>query len=476
MENAERVLHYFSEISRIPRESGDEQGISDYLVSFAKEHKLEFLRDAHLNVIIKKPATIANCTCAPVIIQGHVDMVYVREEGCTRPYEDGIALLEKDGWITADGTTLGADNGFAVAYALALLESKDIKHPDLEAVFTVSEEVGLIGAEMLDCTPLKGKYFLNLDSEQEGVFVTSCAGATRNELKLPVWREAVSNCVPLTIHIGGLRGGHSGIEINTGRANAITLMGRVLAALDDKIHLCKLSSSGKMNAIANNAEALVFVNSTHLNAVEAIIQDMEKVFKHELLGRDEVSISAACGAVCDASCYTEKSRKTAVNALILLPSGIVAMSHNIDGLVETSANPGYIENDENYLIIHSSVRSSVGSRKSELVEHYAAIASLCGGESSCFGDYPQWEYRANSPLRELAMDTYRELFKKEPIATALHAGLECGFFDMRIEGLDLISFGPDQKGVHTPEECANIASIENVWKLILRLLERLGSK
>ncbi|MEG0036295.1 MAG: M20/M25/M40 family metallo-hydrolase, partial [Oscillospiraceae bacterium] len=183
MENAERVLHYFSEISRIPRESGDEQGISDYLVSFAKEHKLEFLRDAHLNVIIKKPATIANCTCAPVIIQGHVDMVYVREEGCTRPYEDGIALLEKDGWITADGTTLGADNGFAVAYALALLESKDIKHPDLEAVFTVSEEVGLIGAEMLDCTPLKGKYFLNLDSEQEGVFVTSCAGATRNELK-----------------------------------------------------------------------------------------------------------------------------------------------------------------------------------------------------------------------------------------------------------------------------------------------------
>ncbi|MGI5984680.1 MAG: aminoacyl-histidine dipeptidase [Clostridiales bacterium] len=474
MENAEKVFHFFEEISRIPRSSGDEKAISEYLVSFAKERGLEVMRDDIFNVIIKKPATVPDCTCAPVIIQGHTDMVYVREDGCERAYEDGIKLIYKDGWLTADGTTLGTDNGIAVAYALALLDSSDIPHPDIEAVFTVSEEIGLVGAGHLNYTMLKGKYLLNIDTEDEGIFYTSCAGAFRNDLRIPIARERLEGLCRLNVNIHELKGGHSGMEINEGRANAISLMARVLMKLGGDIHISSIKSEGKTNAISNNASAELYVEESMLESIEKRIKAMETEFKGEYGKRDSISIELIRGDKQSADCYDEDSRKKVISAMTLLPCGVMGMSFDIPDLVETSANPAHIDQLENELVILSSARSCVGSRKEEMKARYGAVADLCDGISTCSADYPQWEYRADSPLRELAIETYRELFGKEAKTGAIHAGLECGYFDEKLHGVDIISYGPDIFDVHTPAERANINSIERIWVFTQSILKKLA--
>jgi len=474
MINAEKVFHYFEEISRIPRSSGDEKAISDYLVAFAKERGLEVIQDDYYNVIIKKPATKPGCTCAPVIIQGHTDMVYVRDENCKRQYEDGIGLIYKDGWLTADGTTLGADNGIAVVYALALLDSNDLIHPDIEAVFTVSEEIGLIGAEHLDYSKLKGKYLLNIDTEDDGVFYTSCAGAFRNEIRMPIKREKVDGLTGLSVKIRGLKGGHSGMEINEGRANAMSLMARLLSQLGDEVRVSSIKSEGKTNAICNNATAELLIEESKIAQIESQIKNMEADFISEYSSRDSVIVELNRGNKCSADCYDLDSQKRISSALMLLPVGVMGMSRFVPNLVETSANPAYLEEGENELVILSSSRSSVGSKKAEMKEKYKAIADLCGGVSECSADYPQWEYRESSPLRELAMETYKELFNKDAETRAIHAGLECGYFDEKIPGVDIISFGPDLLDVHTPEERANIESVERMWQFTQVLLQKLA--
>ena len=475
MINADKVFHYFEEISKIPRSSGDEKAISDYLVAFAKERGLEVIQDEYYNVIIKKPATKAGCVCAPVIIQGHTDMVYVRDESCQRQYEDGIGLIYEDGWLKADGTTLGADNGIAVVYALAILDSSDLIHPDIEAVFTVSEEIGLIGAEHLDYSKLNGKYLLNIDTEDDGIFYTSCAGAFRNEIKVPIGRELVEGLTQLTVKIHGLKGGHSGMEINEGRANAMSLMARLLTRLGDEVRINSLKSEGKTNAICTNATAQLLVDETKIAQVESIIKNMETEFVNEYGNRDSIIIEINKGSKSSATCYNKESQKKVTAALILLPCGVIGRSYLIPNLVETSANPAYLEESDTELVILSSSRSSVGSKKAEMKERYKAIAELCGGKSECSSDYPQWEYRENSPLRELAMKTYEELFNKKAETRAIHAGLECGYFDEKIPGVDIISYGPDQFDVHTPMERANIESIERMWMFTQVLLEKLAN-
>ena len=474
MTDAKKVFHYFEEISRIPRESGDEKAIAAYLVSFAKERGLEVYSDSHSNVIIKKSSTIPNCACAPVIIQGHTDMVYVRDDNCKIPYENGIGLIYKDGWLMADGTTLGADDGIAVAYALALLDTDNIAYPDIEAVFTTGEEIGCLGASEMDFSLLKGKYVINIDTDEEGVFFTSCAGAFRNNLSIPIESETVSGLCPLTIKIHGLRGGHSGGDIHLGKANGIMLMSRILSELGSKVRISLIEAEGKTNAISTNATAELFVEKAELKNVEALIKQLESDFKHEYGNRDNVNVELSFGDEREAVCYTAKLQKRIVSALSLLPNGILGMSFEIADLVESSSNPGFIEQAENELIIHSLARSSVGSRKTEMKEKFAAIAALTGGESVCSAEYPQWEYKADSSLRSLAMESYKELFNKEAKSMAIHAGLECGFFDRMIESVDIISYGPDLKDIHTPKERADIASIERIWALTQRILEKLA--
>ena len=480
LQEAERVLYFFREISCIPRASYDEKRISNYLVAFARARDLEVYQDKHYNVVIKKPATIANCTCPPVIIQGHMDMVYVQSPSCRRNYEEGIAVMEKDGWLCADGTTLGADNGIAVAYGLALLDSTGIPHPDLELVFTVQEEVGMFGAEKLDCAKLKGRYFINLDTENEGVFFTSCAGAVRTELDIPVKRKKIKTkgMKKLTLTLGGLSGGHSGMEIHQLRGNAIVLMTRLLKEADAKgVYLRSMECDGKMNAIASSAKAVLYVEKKKLNKLIYTLESTVEDFKRELGENDNVELTVKTKKCKKKSvlCYTKKSRKRVLNAISLLPNGVLNMTGNEDCLVETSANIGVMTQKDDKLVVCSAIRSSVGTRKRDVAERYKTVAKLCGGKCRLSGDYPQWEYRENSPLRQLAMETYRETFGKEPKSMGIHAGLECGYFDKKLADVDIVSFGPDQEGVHTPNEKANIQSVERVWQLLQRMLEKLGT-
>ncbi len=477
MENAEKVIGFFKEFSAIPHASYDEKRVSDYLVSFAKQRNLEVLQDEYNNVLIKKPATAKDCKCAPVIIQGHMDMVYVRTADCKHSYEDGIFVVERNGWLCAEGTTLGADDGLAVAYALALLDSDDVLHPDLEIVITVQEEVGLTGAEHFDCSRLKGKYFLNLDTEDEGVFYTSCAGAFRNDLSVPVTRGLISGKAELIVSLSGMLGGHSGIEIHYGRANAIILMARLLTDLDwDGVYLSSLSCDGKMNAIANRCEAVLYIDQEKLDEVLDRLNKSVAVFNHELKGVDSVELQTMMGEQESMLCYVRASRERALNSILLIPNGVLGMSAVVQGLVETSANPGILTQHDDKLVISSSVRSSVGTRKRAVAKQLEAIAALSGGTSVCSNDYPQWEYAEKSPLRELALESYHELFGVEGKTRAIHAGLECGYFADRIEGVDIISLGPNQRDVHTPNEKASIKSIGNVWLLIQRILQRLSER
>lgn len=476
MDSFDRVMYFFEELSCIPRESGDEKAVSDYLLEFAKQRNLEAYRDEKYNVIIKKLATAKNCSCPPVIIQGHTDMVYVRDPDCKVPYEEGIKLVYKDGWISAEGTTLGADDGIAVAFALAVLDSDEIEHPDIEAVFTVSEEIGLLGAEALDCGRLKGKYLINLDTEEEGILFTSCAGAFRNELIVPIEREKLLGTQSYSLKISGLYGGHSGAEIHQGRGNAITIMGRVLAVLGKTVRVYSISAEGKMNAICNNCAAeLCVVQDVH-REVEDKIKELEADIQKELGERDTVILTLSRSEAINEMCYTEKSQKVVTSVLNLIPNGVIGMSYNMPDLVETSANPGIVEQKDNELLIMSSCRSSVGSRKLEMREHYAAIAELCGGESICSGDYPQWEYKSNSPLRKLAAESYKELFGCDAKEMAIHAGLECGFFSERLPEVDIISYGPNLIDIHTPKERAEIKSIERVWQLTKTILDKLAKR
>lgn len=475
MRKADKVFHYFEELNKIPRGSGDEKGAADFLEAFAKQRGLECVHDARNNVIIRKPATKKGCKCPPVILQGHTDMVYVQTPDCTRKYEEGVRILEKDGFLSADGTTLGADDGIAVAYALAVLDSDEIEHPDLECIFTVSEEVGLMGAETLDYSQLKGKLMLNMDSENEGVFCTGCAGAFRCDFNMPVSRENFTG-TRLTVAFKDLTGGHSGEEINRGRANAITLMGRLLTRLGADAHIAALTAEGKTNAISNNAKAELVIDPAKLEGVEKAIRELAADFQNECGNRDTIHVEFTRGKNETVSCYDEASRVRVAASLLLFPSGVIAMSYDVPDLVQTSSNPAILEQTETELKLASCIRSSVGSRKVEMRARVASLAAAFGAKCVCESDYPQWEYKPVSPLRDLAMQTYEDLFHKKAEARAIHAGLECGYFDTYVPGIDIISFGPNMYDIHTPKEHIEVASIERMWDFLQELLKRLAEK
>ncbi|MGI5978023.1 MAG: beta-Ala-His dipeptidase [Oscillospiraceae bacterium] len=472
MRKAEKVFSYFEELSKIPRSSGDERAVADWLVRFAEERHLEYVRDERNNVIIRKPATKAGCQCPPVILQGHTDMVYIRTPDCKHKYEDGIRILEKDGFLSADGTTLGADDGIAVAYALAVLDSNDIEHPELECVFTVSEETGLMGAASLDYSQLRGKRMLNMDSEKEGIFCTGCAGAFRVDYDMPLRYEVITG-TKMTVAFKDLMGGHSGEEINRGRANAITLMGRLLDRLGRNVHIVSLAAEGKTNAISNNATAELCVFTGKEDLVEKTIRAAAAEFQAECGERDTIHVEITRGTLSTCSCYDEETQARVASSLLLFPSGVIAMSYDVPDLVQTSSNPATLEQTDGMLKLAACIRSSVGTRKTEMRARVAALAAALGAKCVCGSDYPQWEYKPVSPLRDTAMQTYEELFGKKAEAHAIHAGLECGYFDVNIPDIDIISFGPNMEDIHTPKERIEIASIERMWDFLLALLKKL---
>lgn len=471
----QKVFYYFEKICSIPHGSGNTGKISDYLVDFANRHDLRSRQDESGNVIIWKDGTGQCAQSEPVILQGHMDMVCEKEPSCTLNMEqDGLQLKLEDGIISAEGTTLGGDDGIAVAYCLALLADPDIEHPPLECVFTVDEEIGMLGAAALDCGDLQGKKMLNMDSEEEGIFLVSCAGGATATITLPVMQRIHKKDKQYGIHIRGLQGGHSGTEIDKGLANASVVLGRVLAALQEKaqIQLICIQGGKKDNAIPREAEAF-FTSSEREETLRQTAEEIQEMIRSEYRETEPQMEFVWSQEEGDCRVMGEEDTKKVITLLRILPAGVQKMSREIEGLVQTSLNLGVLESKEDGVSFCFSVRSSVESEKQELLNRLELTAQAVGASVVVEGAYPAWEYREDSPVREAMLQSYREQYGREPVVQAIHAGVECGLFAGKIDGLDCVSFGPDMQDIHTTRECMDVASVQRTWKLLLRVLQKL---
>lgn len=474
LENLEpqNVFRFFEEMSAIPRGSGNTKAVSDWCADFARQRGLEYHQDPDNNIIIIKEATPGYEQAEPVILQGHLDMVCEKEPGCPKDMaKEGLDLEVEGDYIRAKGTTLGGDDGIAVAMALAVLDADDLPHPRLEAVFTVDEEIGLLGAGSLDVSPLKGRRMLNMDSEAEGIFTVSCAGGNNTISLLPLIHTAFAGAA-LTVTVGGLTGGHSGSEIDKGRANANMLMGRVLQdlAAQTPLRLVEVHGGLKSNAIPVESTATVVVADAQAarNAVAA----MEKTLRNEYRVTDpSLFLQVENATVADDPMDAATTEKV-VCLLTCLPNGIQAMSPDIAGLVQTSLNLGILTTETDTLRAVSSLRSSVDSQKEMLKRRLACLLAQLGGRVEYEGEYTGWQYQEHSPLRELMVQVYTEQYGEAPRVEAIHAGLECGLFAGKMPGLDCVSIGPNLLEIHTPRERMSISSVQRVWKFLVEVLKR----
>ena len=466
-----KVFDYFEEISAIPRGSGNTEKIRSYCERFAESRGLKYISDKAGNIVIFKPA----CGCEssePVIIQGHLDMVCEKTAETEINFENDPIRLDTDGeYVFAKGTTLGGDDGIAVAMCLALLDSDDIRHPPLEIVFTEGEETGMFGATAFDASVLNGKRMINLDSEEEGVLWVSCAGGVRADIELNAVREsALGN--GFEISVTGLHGGHSGAEIHKGYANANKVMGRVLDGLSEKCSF-RIASicGGKMdNAITRDSHCVIVTDSENITET---VEEISVGILAEIKNADPDAKISVIPVRNIETAFDNRSTEAAVALLRELPSGVIAMSREIDGLVETSLNLGILSSDENKINYSFSVRSGKNSEKEKLVERLKSIAEKYSCKASFYGEYPAWEYKENSPLRDKITAAYNELFGRDMTVAAIHAGLECGIFCGKINGLDCVSLGPDIFDIHTPSEKLSISSTERMWRCLLKVLETL---
>ena len=466
------VFHFFEELCAIPHGSSNTRQISDWLMAFARERKLEAYQDELNNVIIIKEATPGYEHAAPVILQGHMDMVCEKTADCLKDMEkEGLDLAVEGDTVYAVNTTLGGDDGIAVAIALAVLDAQNLQHPRVEAVFTVDEEIGMLGAAGLDVSCLKGRQLLNIDTEEEGIFTVSCAGGVVAQCVLPLEREPFEG-TGLKIMVGGLAGGHSGIEIGEGRGNSNLLMGRVLCAAAKKIDLRLVDVNGGLKDNAIPRETVATVVTAEPEALKALCEEMDQILKNEYRIADpdvfvELS-SAEVGIPMD--------RKTADRVICFLsaiPNGVQTMSAEIPGLVQTSLNLGILKTSETELYSASCVRSSVESQKQMLVDRIRCLGEMLGAEVTAQGDYAGWEYRPDSPLRNLLAEVFEEQNGYQPKIEAIHAGLECGVLISKMPGLDCISIGPDITEIHTVKERLHIASTQRLWNLVTETLKRM---
>ena len=473
------ALNFFEAISYIPRGSGNENRISDFLVAFAKERGFWVHQDKALNVVIKKPGTKGLENVPPVILQGHMDMVCEKNAATLHDFEkDPLKLVIEGDFLMAEGTTLGADNGAAVAMILALLDSRDIPHPPLEVLVTTGEEVGLLGAAEIDGTIFEGRLLINLDSGEEGIFCVSCAGGGRADISyVPEYSELPAGHSVKTLKVRGLKGGHSGIDITKERGNSNRILGRVLWTLMEKfgVQFTNINGGSKENAIPREAEAVIAFAAPRMKEVADEIAEIEKALKREYATSDSgltLSIDD-----CDSnieSVFSQPFCARFVSALLLLPNGVQAMSLVLKGLPETSLNIGVVSTTKDRVSIACSIRSSVASRKEMLLAQLKAASETTGGKLGVSGLYPAWEYNEKSALREKTMRAFTEMFGKEPLVRGTHGGLECGIFSEKIPGVDIVSFGPDIHNMHTPNEKMSIPSFARTWQFLIKLLAKLA--
>lgn len=473
------VLQYFRELEQIPRGSGNEKGVSDYLVNFAKSHGLEVVQDKALNVIIKKPATAGYENNPTIILQGHMDMVCEKTPESNHNFlTDPIELVIDGEWLKAKETTLGADNGVAVAMALAVLAADDVAHGPLEVLVTTSEETGMDGAVAVDGSLLSGKYLLNLDTEEEGEFIASCAGGCMMEVIIP--RHLVTTPAHYTkgirLSINGLLGGHSGIEIHKQRANANQLLARTLYELRGVLEfdLASFSGGSKHNAIPRQATALIAIKEADVDTFLAMAKEKTVAFRQEFTPQDgEVEIVCAVEE-CPAQVFDAmRTSMPLIQFLYVAPHGVVGMSKSLEDLVETSLNLGVVTEEEDKLTIIAALRSSSVGPLTYLRNRIATIGQMLGLTVNVKGGYPAWEYEAHSSLEEQATALYERVTGEKPKVTAIHAGLECGLLKERIPQAQMISFGPTIKGAHTPEERLHLPSMARMYDFLLLLLKEL---
>lgn len=466
----EAVLAFFRKLCTIPHGSGNTKAISDYCVQFARERGLRVIQEPCNNVIIFKDAAPGYEDHPAVILQGHLDMVCEKDPDCALDMAtEGIRLVEEGDWMSADGTTLGGDDGIAVACAMALLDCDTIKHPPLEIVLTIDEETGMDGAMALDPTPLTGRVLLNMDTEDEGVFTAGCAGGCTANLRWSGERTLAEGAA-WKIKVDGASGGHSGGDINKGKANADVLLANVVSRLGE-LRLVKINGGSKGNAIPRVAEAVVVpVNG---DAVEAIVAAAHAEYTAAYAAAEpELVITAELVNNCEPAFSAARSAEI-IEQLATQPNGVQQMSDVIPGLVQTSLNLGILVTEDDGVAAVVSLRSNVGAEKAKLKDKLAAITEAHGGTIEFVSEYPAWEYRPDSRVRELLVQSYEEQTGRKPRVEVIHAGLECGLLGEKLPGLDAISFGPEMHDIHTSRERMSKSSAARTWDLLLRVLEKL---
>lgn len=469
------VFDYFEKLCAVPHGSGNTKIISDLCAGFARDLGLKYRQDEANNLVIWKDGSAGYEHSEPMILQGHMDMVCTKTEDCTKDMAvEGLDLATDGEWVWAEKTTLGGDNCIAIAMILAILADDTLPHPPIEAVFTTEEEVGMDGAFALDCSDLKGKKLLNLDSEVEGVFTVSCAGGLRMDCLLPGTAKPLSGESGYEVTISGLQGGHSGADIDKGRGSANQLMGRVLYSAMERIPGLRMADirGGRFdNVICSKNEAKVAVPQEHTAQFEAFIQEFDAILKNEYAGCDD-GITLTCQPCSLSAAMDAQTTSHMLHTLLALPQGVLAMSVDFPGLVQTSLNLGVMSMEEDGLHFAFSIRSCIASQKEMVGQRVRSIVEYAGGTTKPRNSYPGWQFVKHSTFRDLVMNTYRDLSGKEGVIEATHGGLECGLFIEKIPGLDALSIGPELHDVHSVRERLSVPSTERVYKLVCEILKR----
>jgi len=464
-----KLFEYFEDICAIPHGSGNEAAIADYLVAFAMSRGLEYHRDRVNNVFIKAPATQGLEDRPAILLQGHTDMVCEKNNDTVHDFlRDGLSLFVEDGWLGAKGTTLGGDDGIAVAMMLAILDG-EMPHPAVECLFTVEEEVGLLGAESFDYSLVSATRMINMDSEDESYVTAGCAGGLRTDLTIPVCYEDAKG-MAVEIRLGGLAGGHSGGDVHLGRANANKMMGRMLLALSKEFEfgLCSIEGGSKDNAIPRECTAVVCGKG--LMTMPAKVAKLTNEIKAELCAADEGFFMQCRTLKAPEICMDKDSTARVICAMGTVANGVLAMSNNIEGLVEYSRNLGIVRTEQGSVHLTLSSRSAIESQLDASIDDLDALASLCGGSTRHHSRYPGWSYAVESPLRDKYLAAYTELFGKTPEVSVIHAGLECGIIRSKLPEMDMISVGPNMRGIHSPAERLDLASCERFWQVIAKIM------
>lgn len=467
--DAEAPLKFFEEFSKIPHGSGNTDKIAEYLCEFAKKRGLYYRRDEANNVIIKKPATKGYENRPAIIFQGHTDMVAEKVPGALIDMErEGLELYIDGDFLKARDTTLGGDDGVAIAYALAVLDSDNIEHPDFEAIFTSDEEIGLIGAAALDTFDVNGRLLINIDSDVEGIFTAGCAGGVRSDISMPVSYEKNTRQNAYKVNISGFKGGHSGVEIDKGRYNAIKFFGEILNCISD-INIASVKAGMADNAIPRDCEAVICAERDFTDKLKGYFEASRKIYENT---EPDIKLEIKETELPETALTTDSS-EALISILATVPTGVVAFSKSLEGLVETSLNLGILRLNESSADISFSVRSAKDEEKKRVCERLSEIAKKYKASYGERGAYPAWEYREKSHLRDVMVSVYKKMYEKSPEVIIIHAGLECGLLLDKIPGIDCVSIGPDNFDIHTTEERLSLTSFARVWDYLRTVLKNI---